>query len=113
MRGKAYVRFKYKVNCNKSSSSNVEHSPLQHCPKCQLHLRPFILLQDIESIELRRGLVYHMDRAIVEMSEALPVEDRLVVFDAVRLPEPRQLDHHCVRYEGANVSPLPDLYLVG
>ena len=58
-----------------------------------------------------------MERAIVEMSEALPVEDRLVIFDAVRLPEPRQLDHHCVRYEGANVSPIPGplncLYLVG
>ena len=63
--------------------------------------------QDVESIELRRGLVYNLERAIVEMSEALPVEDRLVIFDAVRLPEPRQLDHHCVRYEGANVSPIP------
>ena len=51
--------------------------------------------------------MYNLERAIVEMSEALPVEDRLVIFDAVRLPEPRQLDHHCVRYEGANVSPIP------
>ena len=80
-------------------------------PKCHLH--PFIrspfFLQDIESIELRRGLVYNLERAIVEMSDALPVEDRLVIFDAVRLPEPRQLDHHCVRYEGANVSPMPVL----
>ena len=50
-----------------------------------------------------------MERAIVEMSDALPVEDRLVIFDAVKLPEPRQLDHHCVRYEGANVSPMPVL----
>ena len=61
-------------------------------------------IQDIKSIELRRGLVYHVYNAVVEMSSALPVEDRLVIFDAWRLPEPLECDHHCVRYMGINVS---------
>ena len=62
------------------------------------------MTQAIESIELRRGLIYHVDRELVEMSNALPVEDRLVIFDAVRLDEPREMDHHCVRYKGKKVS---------
>ena len=64
----------------------------------------FTLTQAIESIELRRGLFYHVDQELVEMSNALPVEDRLVIFDAVRLDEPREMDHHCVRYKGKKVS---------
>ena len=63
----------------------------------------FPLNQHIESIEVRRGLLYHVRQDIVEMSNALPVEDRLVIFDAVRLSEPQQMDHHCVRYCGSNV----------
>lgn len=60
--------------------------------------------EHIESIEVRRGLLYHVRQDIVEMSNALPVEDRLVIFDAVRLSEPQQMDHHCVRYCGSNVK---------